>query len=70
MQYKVHPKSPDWMPRESRIELWKKDDQGKLKLPPHCPNVVPIADYVRDSPFVIQGIKAYLEFLKKCFAMK
>ena len=70
MQYKIHPKSPDWMPRESGIEIWKKDDQGKPKLPPSCPNVVPIAEYVRDSPLVIQGIKAYLEFWKKCSAMK
>ena len=70
MQYKIHPKSPDWMPRESGIELWKRDDQGKPKLPPSCPNVVPIAEYVRDSPLVIQGIKAYLEFWKKCSAMK
>ena len=70
MQYKIHPKSPDWMPRESGIELSKRDDQGKPKLPPSCPNVVPIAKYVRDSPLVIQGIKAYLEFWKKCFAMK
>ena len=32
--------------------------------------MVPIAEYVRDSPLVIQGIKAYLEFWKKCSAMK
>ena len=49
MQYKIHPKSPDWMLRESGIELWKKNDQGKPKLPPSCPNVVPIAEHVRDS---------------------
>ena len=70
MQYKVHPKSIDWMPRESQIELWKNDDQGKPKLPPNCSNMVPIADYVRDSLLVIKGIKAYLELWRKCFAMK
>ena len=65
MQYKIHPKSPDWMPREGGIELWKRDDAGKPKLPIGCPNVIPIADYVRDSPQVVQGIKGYLEFWQK-----
>ena len=70
MQYKIHPKSPDWMPKEGGIELWKKDATGKPKLPTGCPNVVPIADYVRDSPLVIQGIKGYLDFWQKWSAKK
>ena len=65
MQYKVHPKSPEWMPREGGIELWKKDAAGRPKLPTGCSNVVPIADFVRDSPMVIQGIKGYLDFWQK-----
>ena len=39
-------------------------------MPPGCPNVVLIADYVRDSPLVVQGIKTYLDFWKRCFSLK
>ena len=62
MQYKAHPKSPDWMPREGGIELWKKDAAGRPKLPTGCLNVVPIADSVT---MVIQGIRRYLDFWQK-----
>ena len=62
MQYKAHPKSSDWMPREGGIELWKKDTAGRPKLPIGCPNVVLIADFMSDNPMVIQGIRGYLDF--------
>ena len=66
MQYKVHPKFFVWMPRESKIELWKKDDQRKPKLPPICTNVVPIANYVRDNT----RDKSISWFLKKTYCIK
>ena len=70
MHYKMHLQSPDWMPRDKPVELWKKYDQGKPNLPVGCPNVVHIADYVRDSPLVIQGIKTYIDFWRRCSALK
>ena len=65
MQYKIHPKSLEWLPKEGGIELWNKDSEGKPMLPIGSPNMLPIADYVRDSPYVVNGIRDYLSFWEK-----
>ena len=48
MQYKVHPKSPNWMPMEGGIELWKKDARGHTLLPTSS-NLLPMAEFVKDN---------------------
>ena len=65
MQYKIHPKLPDWLPKEGGIELWKKDNEGRPMLPVGCPNMLPIADYVKDNLSVVNGIRDYLSFWEK-----
>ena len=62
MQYKMHPKSVDWLPRERGIELWKRDMEGKPTLPKGSPKLLPMFDYVKDHLEVVNGIKDYLKY--------
>ena len=64
MQYKVHPKNVDWLP-ESGIELWKRNDQGRPKLPEGVPKVLPPFEYVKDSEKVVEGLKKYVSWWKE-----
>ncbi len=64
MQYKVHPKNVDWLP-EKGIELWKRNDQGRPKLPEGVPKVLPPFEYVKDSENVVEGLKKYVSWWKE-----
>ncbi len=65
MQYKMHPKSVDWLPREGPIELWKRDMEGKPTLPKGSPMLLPMFDYVKDHLEIENGIKDYLKYWER-----
>lgn len=70
MQYKVHPKQEDWLPKEGAIELWKRDGENKAMLPLGSPKLLPLANFVRDNTQVILGIKDYVHYWKKWITIK
>ena len=65
MQYKMHPKSIEWLPREGGIELWKRDSTGKPTLPKGLPTLLPMFEYIKDHQEVICGIKDYLKYWER-----
>ena len=64
MQYKVHPKSVDWLP-EKGIELWKRNDQGESQLPQGVPRVLPPFEYVKENEKVVEGLKKHVNWWKQ-----
>ena len=53
MQYKMHPKSIDWLPMEGGIELWKRDEAGIPHLAKGDLIVVPMFVYIKDHEEVV-----------------
>ena len=65
MQYKMHPKSIDWLPMEGGIELWKRDEAGTPHLPKGDLMLVPMFEYIKDHEEVVSGIKDYLKYWER-----
>lgn len=66
MQYKIHPKSVEWLPREGGIELWKRDSTiGKPTIPKGFPTLLPMSEYIKDHQEMASEIKDYLKYWER-----
>jgi len=63
MQYKLHPKSTEWLPQDG-IQIWKQDEDGKPRLPQGQPKLLPPFEFIKDHEQVIHGLSKYVEYWK------